>query len=118
MIFTFLEPYTLGIELRSIHPLRFKSGLFSTLIDAAKPQLTAGEIKHDITQYVERYYGRRRDITQWRPNFLPLCSTLFYRRMLQTPPHWWRYAPFQKKWQRQEVCDNERHQRTLVPSAT
>ncbi len=47
------EPYTLGIELEMqvINPPGYDlSQDSSTLIDAVKPQLTAGEIKHDITE--------------------------------------------------------------------
>lgn len=62
------EPYTLGIELEMqvINPPGYDlSQDSSTLIDAVKPQLTAGEIKHDITEsMLEMATGVCRDIDQ------------------------------------------------------
>lgn len=115
------EPYTLGIELEMqvINPPGYDlSQDSSTLIDAVKPQLTAGEIKHDITEsMLEMATGVCRDIDQAAAQLLP-CSTLFTGGVGTPSRHLRRrYAPFQK-WQRQEVCDNERYQRTLENSAT
>lgn len=48
------EPYTLGIELEMqvVNPPGYDlSQDSSTLINAVKSPLTAGEVKHDITEY-------------------------------------------------------------------
>ena len=85
------EPFTLGIELEMqvVNPPGYDlSQDSSMLIDAVKNQITAGEVKHDITE-----------------SMLELATDVC--RDINGGTH-----PFQK-WQRQEVCDNERYQRTL-----
>lgn len=111
------EPYTLGIELEMqvINPPGYDlSQDSSTLIDAVKPQLTAGEIKHDITEsMLEMATGVCRDIDQAAAQLSAMQHVILqaasehHLGICGGGTH-----PFQK-WQRQEVCDNERYQRTL-----
>lgn len=111
------EPYTLGIELEMqvINPPGYDlSQDSSTLIDAVKPQLTAGEIKHDITEsMLEMATGVCRDIDQVAAQLSAMQHVILqaasehHLGICGGGTH-----PFQK-WQRQEVCDNERYQRTL-----
>lgn len=111
------EPYTLGIELEMqvVNPHGYDlSQDSSTLIDAVKPQLTAGEIKHDITEsMLEMATGVCRDIDQSGGSTFCHAARYFTGGVGAPSRHLRRrYAPF-SKWQRQEVCDNERYQRTL-----
>ncbi|EBU8371749.1 glutamate--cysteine ligase [Salmonella enterica subsp. enterica] len=111
------EPYTLGIELEMqvINPPGYDlSQDSSTLIDAVKSRLTAGEIKHDITEsMLEMATGVCRDIDQAAAQLSAMQHVILqaasehHLGICGGGTH-----PFQK-WQRQEVCDNERYQRTL-----
>ncbi|ESC56340.1 gamma-glutamyl:cysteine ligase [Salmonella enterica subsp. enterica serovar Newport str. WA_14900] len=78
------EPYTLGIELEMqvINPPGYDlSQDSSTLIDAVKPQLTAGEIKHDITEsMLEMATGVCRDIDQAAAQLSAMQHVIYRRR--------------------------------------
>ncbi|ECD1371490.1 glutamate--cysteine ligase, partial [Salmonella enterica subsp. enterica] len=101
------EPYTLGIELEMqvINPPGYDlSQDSSTLIDAVKPQLTAGEIKHDITEsMLEMATGVCRDIDQAAAQLSAMQHVILqaasehHLGICGGGTH-----PFQK-WQRQEV---------------
>lgn len=94
------EPYTLGIELEMqvINPPSYDlSQDSSTLIDAVKPQLTAGEIKHDITEsMLEMATGVCRDIDGGGPTFCHAAR--YFTGGVGTPSRHLRrrYAPFSK----------------------
>lgn len=84
------------------------------LIDAVKNQITAGEVKHDITEsMLELATDVCRDINQAAGQFSAMQKVVLqaaadhHLEICGGGTH-----PFQK-WQRQEVCDNERYQRTL-----
>ncbi|STJ17275.1 carboxylate-amine ligase [Escherichia coli] len=84
------------------------------LIDTVKNQITAGEVKHDITEsMLELATDVCRDINQAAGQFSAMQKVVLqaaadhHLEICGGGTH-----PFQK-WQRQEVCDNERYQRTL-----
>lgn len=111
------EPFTLGIELEMqvVNPPGYDlSQDSSMLIDAVKNQITAGEVKHDITEsMLELATDVCRDINQAAGQFSAMQKVVLqaaadhHLEICGGGTH-----PFQK-WQRQEVCDNERYQRTL-----
>ena len=111
------EPFTLGIELemQEVNPPGYDlSQDSSMLIDAVKNKITAGEVKHDITEsMLELATDVCRDINQAAGQFSAMqkvvlqAATDHHLEICGGGTH-----PFQK-WQRQEVCDNERYQRTL-----
>ncbi len=111
------EPFTLGIELEMqvVNPPGYDlSQDSSMLIDAVKNKITAGEVKHDITEsMLELATDVCRDINQAAGQFSAMqkvvlqAATDHHLEICGGGTH-----PFQK-WQRQEVCDNERYQRTL-----
>lgn len=111
------EPFTLGIELEMqvVNPPGYDlSQDSSTLIDAVKNEITAGEVKHDITEsMLELATDVCRDINQAAGQFSAMQKVVlqaaadYHLEICGGGTH-----PFQK-WQRQEVCDNERYQRTL-----
>lgn len=113
------EPFTLGIELEMqvVNPPGYDlSQDSSTLIDAVKNQITAGEVKHDITEsMLELATDVCRDINQAAGQFSAMQKVVLqaaadhHLEICGGGTH-----PFQK-WQRQEVCDNERW-KTLVIS--
>ena len=110
------EPFTLGIELEMqvVNPPGYDlSQDSSMLIDAVKNKITAGEVKHDITEsMLELATDVCRDINQAAGQFSAMqkvvlqAATDHHLEICGGGTH-----PFQK-WQRQEVCDNERYQRT------
>ncbi|SQB08611.1 YbdK family carboxylate-amine ligase [Citrobacter koseri] len=110
------EPFTLGIELEMqvVNPPGYDlSQDSSPLIDAVKSQLTAGEVKHDITEsMLEMATGVCRNIDQAAAQFSAMQQVILqaaadhHLEICGGGTH-----PFQK-WQRQEVCDNARYQRT------
>ena len=111
------EPFTLGIELEMqvVNPPGYDlSQDSSMLIDAVKNKITAGEVKHDITEsMLELATDVCRDINQSAGQFSAMqkvvlqAATDHHLEICGGGTH-----RFQK-WQRQEVCDNERYQRTL-----
>ncbi|MBB1200254.1 glutamate--cysteine ligase [Enterobacteriaceae bacterium 89] len=111
------DPYTLGIELEMqvVNPPAFDlSQDSSALIAGLQGQLAAGEVKHDITEsMLELATGVCHDIHQASAQFSALRQVVLEAASRQHlvicggGTH-----PFQK-WQRQEVCDNERYQRTF-----
>lgn len=111
------EPFTLGIELEMqvVNPPGYDlSQDSSMLIDAVKNKITAGEVKHDITEsMLELATDVCRDINQAAGQFSAMQKVVLqaaadhHLEICGGGTH-----PFQK-WQRQEVCDNERYQRTL-----
>lgn len=111
------EPFTLGIELEMqvVNPPGYDlSEDSSMLIDAVKNEITAGEVKHDITEsMLELATDVCRDINQAAGQFSAMQKVVLqaaadhHLEICGGGTH-----PFQK-WQRQEVCDNERYQRTL-----
>ncbi len=110
------EPFTLGIELEMqvVNPPGYDlSQDSSMLIDAVKNQITAGEVKHDITEsMLELATDVCRDINQaaghqQMQKVVLQAAADHHLEICGGGTH-----PFQK-WQRQEVCDNERYQRTL-----
>ena len=113
------EPFTLGIELEMqvVNPPGYDlSQDSSMLIDAVKNKITAGEVKHDITEsMLELATDVCRDINQAAGQFSAMqkvvlqAATDHHLEICGGGTH-----PFQK-WQRQEVCDNARW-KTLVIS--
>ncbi len=111
------EPYTLGVELelQVVSPPGFNlSQDSSTLISALESRVTAGEVKHDITEsMLEIATGICRDINQVAAEFAAMqreilaCAQQYHLMISGGGTH-----PFQK-WQRQEVCASERYARTL-----
>ncbi|HFZ8993795.1 TPA: YbdK family carboxylate-amine ligase [Citrobacter freundii] len=111
------RPYTLGVELEMqvINPPGYDlSQDSSTLIDAVKPQLAAGEVKHDITEsMLEMATDVCQNIDQVAAQFSAMQKIILqaaaehHLAICGGGTH-----PFQT-WQRQEVCNNERYQRTL-----
>ncbi|TKU52707.1 YbdK family carboxylate-amine ligase [Citrobacter sp. wls714] len=111
------DPFTLGIELEMqvVNPPGYDlSQDSSRLIDAIKPQLTAGEVKHDITEsMLEMATGVCRNIDQADAELSAMQQVI----MRVAADHHLAICgggthPFQK-WQRQEVCDDERYRRNL-----
>ena len=115
------EPFTLGIELEMqvVNPPGYDlSQDSSMLIDAVKNKITAGEVKHDITEsMLELATDVCRDINQAAGQFSAMQKVVLqaaadhHLEICGGGTH-----PFQK-WQRQEVCENERYQRTLCCTA-
>ncbi|WP_318362876.1 YbdK family carboxylate-amine ligase [Enterobacter sp.] len=111
------DPFTLGIELelQIVNPPGYDLSQDSTtLIDAMKAQVSAGEVKHDITEsMLEIATGVCIDIHQAASQLGALQHII-----LQTAAeHHVKICgggthPFQK-WQRQEICNDERYSRTL-----
>ncbi|MBA7729103.1 glutamate--cysteine ligase [Citrobacter freundii] len=111
------EPFTLGIELEMqvVNPPGYDlSQDSSRLIDTVKPQLTVGEVKHDITEsMLEMATGVCRNIDQAAAEFSAMQQII-----LQTAAEYHLDIcgggthPFQT-WRRQEVCDDERYRRNL-----
>ncbi|MGO3912044.1 YbdK family carboxylate-amine ligase [Huaxiibacter chinensis] len=111
------EPYTLGIELelQVVNPPGFDlSQDSSALIAAVKDDIKAGEVKHDITEsMLEIATGVCKDISQAAAQFSAMQQAI----LRAAGEHHVQIAgggthPFQK-WQRQEVCDDERYNVTL-----
>ena len=106
------DPFTLGIELEMqvVNPPGYDlSQDSSRLIDAVKPLLTAGEVKHDITEsMLEMATGVCRNIDQASAELSAMQQIITrvaaeqHLAICGGGTH-----PFQK-WQRQEVCDDER----------
>ncbi|HDX5341514.1 TPA: glutamate--cysteine ligase [Citrobacter sedlakii] len=111
------EPYTLGIELETqvVNPPGYDlSQDSSRLIAAVKDRVTAGEVKHDITEsMLELATDVCHNIDHAAAQFSAMQQVILHAaaehhiEICGGGTH-----PFQK-WQRQEVCDNERYQRTL-----
>ncbi|MEJ5072685.1 YbdK family carboxylate-amine ligase [Enterobacter ludwigii] len=111
------DPYTLGIELEMqiVNPPGFDlSQDSSALIAEIGETGSAGEVKHDITEsMLEIATGVCHDIHQASSQFSALRQSVLkaasnqHLQICGGGTH-----PFQK-WQRQEVCDNERYLRTL-----
>ena len=111
------DPFTLGVELelQVINPPVFDlSQDSSTLINEVQGVLKAGEVKHDITEsMLEIATGVCKDINQVAHEF----ATLQQATLMAASKHHLQICgggthPFQK-WQRQEVCSNERYAHTL-----
>ncbi len=111
------DPFTLGIELelQVVNPPGYDlSQDSSRLIEAVKPKLSAGEVKHDITEsMLEIATGVCHDIDQAAHQF----STMHQVILQAAADHHVQICgggthPFQK-WQRQEICSDERYSRTL-----
>lgn len=111
------EPYTLGIELelQVVNPPGFDlSQDSSALIALIGESVSGGEVKHDITEsMLEIATGVCHDIHQASSQFSAIRQAVLeaashqHVQICGGGTH-----PFQK-WQRQEVCDNERYLRTL-----
>lgn len=111
------DPYTLGIELelQVVNPPGYDlSQDSSALLAHIQDNVHAGEVKHDITEsMLEIATGVCHDIHQASAQFSAIRQTVLEAAARQHVQicgggtH-----PFQK-WQRQEVCDNERYLRTL-----
>lgn len=111
------DPFTLGIELEMqvVNPPGYDlSQDSSRLIDAVKSRLTAGEVKHDITEsMLEMATGVCRNIDQASAELSAMQQIITrvaaeqHLAICGGGTH-----PFQK-WQRQEVCDDERYRRNL-----
>ncbi|MCR1317760.1 glutamate-cysteine ligase family protein, partial [Enterobacter soli] len=111
------EPFTLGIELelQVVNPPGYDlSQDSSALIAAVKNEVNAGEVKHDITEsMLEIATGVCKDINQAAAQFSAMQQSILRVAADQRiqicggGTH-----PFQK-WQRQEVCDDERYNITL-----
>lgn len=115
--FNHSDPYTLGIELelQIINPpANDLSQDSSLLIDSLKDQVTEGEVKHDITEsMLEIATGVCGDIAQAQAQL----SSLRQHVLQSASKHHLAICgggthPFQK-WQRQEVCQSERYNKTL-----
>lgn len=115
------EPFTLGIELEMqvVNPPGYDlSQDSSMLIDAVKNKITAGEVKHDITEsMLELATDVCRDINQAAGQFSAMQKVVLqaaadhHLEICGGGTH-----PFQK-WQRQEVCDNERWKTLAISSS-
>ena len=115
--FNHSDPYTLGIELelQIINPpANDLSQDSSLLIDSLKDQVTEGEVKHDITEsMLEIATGVCGDIAQAQAQL----SSLRQHVLQSASKHHLAICgggthPFHK-WQRQEVCQSERYNKTL-----
>ena len=115
--FTASDPYTLGIELelQVVTPPGWDlSQDSSLLIDEISGQISAGEVKHDITEsMLEIATGVCKDIHQASSQFSALQQVILaaagrhHLAVCGGGTH-----PYQK-WQRQEICKSERYTRTL-----
>lgn len=111
--FYVFELFTFGIELEMqvVNLLGYDlSQDFLMLIDAVKNKITAGEVKHDITEsMLELATDVCCDINQAAGQFLAMqkvvlqAATDYYLEICGGGTHLF------QKWQRQEVCDNERY---------
>lgn len=111
------DPFTIGIELEMqvVNPPGYDlSQDSSTLIEAIKPQLSAGEVKHDITEsMLEMATGICRNIDQAAAQFSAMrqiilqAAAKYHLEICGGGTH-----PFQT-WQRKEVCNDERYRRNL-----
>ncbi|HAZ4813750.1 TPA: glutamate--cysteine ligase [Enterobacter cloacae] len=111
------EPYTLGIELelQVVNPPGYDlSQDSSALISAVKDDIKGGEVKHDITEsMLEIATGVCQNIDQAAAQFSMMQQSILraaaehHIQICGGGTH-----PFQK-WQRQEVCDDERYNITL-----
>ncbi len=111
------EPYTLGIELelQVVNPPGYDlSQDSSALIAAVKDDIKGGEVKHDITEsMLEIATGVCQTIDQAAAQFSVMQQSILraaedqHIQICGGGTH-----PFQK-WQRQEVCDDERYNVTL-----
>ena len=111
------EPFTLGVELelQVVNPPVYDlSQDSSQLIDAVKADIRGGEVKHDITEsMLEIATGVCQNIDQAAAQFSAMQQVILraaaehHVQICGGGTH-----PFQK-WQRQEVCDDERYNRTL-----
>lgn len=111
------EPYTLGIELelQVVNPPGYDlSEDSSALIAAVKDDIKGGEVKHDITEsMLEIATGVCQNIDQAAAQFSMMQQSILraaaeqHIQICGGGTH-----PFQK-WQRQEVCDDERYNITL-----
>lgn len=111
------EPFTLGVELelQVVNPPGYDlSQDSSRLIETVQSGIKAGEVKHDITEsMLEIATGVCRDISQAAHQFSAMQQTILqgaaehHVQICGGGTH-----PFQK-WQRQEVCSDERYQHTL-----
>ncbi|MGU0055923.1 glutamate-cysteine ligase family protein [Enterobacter hormaechei] len=110
------EPYTLGIELNSRWLTRRVTNLTGllALIAAVKDDIKGGEVKHDITEsMLEIATGVCQTIDQAAAQFSVMQQSILraaaehHIQICGGGTH-----PFQK-WQRQEVCDDERYNVTL-----
>ena len=111
------EPFTLGVELelQVVNPPGYDLSQDSTrLIDALQHRISAGEVKHDITEsMLEIATGVCRDIRQVAHQF----SAMHHAILQAAGEHHVQICgggthPFQK-WQRQQICADERYARTL-----
>ncbi|BBV85753.1 hypothetical protein STW0522ENT62_11990 [Enterobacter kobei] len=115
--FTSSEPFTLGIELelQVVNPPGYDlSQDSSALIAAVKDDIKGGEVKHDITEsMLEIATGVCQTIDQAAAQFSVMQQSILraaaeqHIQICGGGTH-----PFQK-WQRQEVCDDERYNVTL-----
>ncbi|MDU4959014.1 MAG: glutamate-cysteine ligase family protein, partial [Agathobacter rectalis] len=111
------EPYTLGIELelQVVNPPGYDlSQDSSALIAAVKDDIIGGEVKHDITEsMLEIATGVCQTIDQAAAQLSVMQQSILraaseqHIQICGGGTH-----PFQK-WQRQEVCDDERYNVTL-----
>ena len=111
------EPYTLGIELelQVVNPPGYDlSQDSSALIAAVKDDIKGGEVKHDITEsMLEIATGVCQNIDQAAAQISVMQQSILraaaeqHIQICGGGTH-----PFQK-WQRQEVCDDERYNVTL-----
>ncbi len=111
------EPFTLGIELelQVVNPPGYDlSQDSSALIAAVKDDIKGGEVKHDITEsMLEIATGVCQNIDQAAAQFSVMQQSILraaaeqHIQICGGGTH-----PFQK-WQRQEVCDDERYNVTL-----
>ena len=95
------DPFTLGIELEMqvVNPPGYDlSQDSSRLIDAVKPQLTAGEVKHDITEsMLEMATGVCRNIDQASAELSAMQQIIMRVAARASPRHLWRwYASISK----------------------
>ncbi|MDY0886817.1 YbdK family carboxylate-amine ligase [Kosakonia sp. CFBP8986] len=111
------EPFTLGVELelQVVNPPGYDlSQDSSRLIDTLQHRVSAGEVKHDITEsMLEIATGVCRDIRQVAHQF----SAMHHAILQAAGEHHVQICgggthPFQK-WQRQQICADERYARTL-----
>lgn len=111
------DPFTLGIELelQVVNPPVYDlSQDSSVLIKEVKDTVTAGEVKHDITEsMLEIATGVCKDINQAASQLgrqqqaILQAASKYHLQICGGGTH-----PYQK-WQRQEVTDNERYRQTL-----
>ncbi|WP_058910110.1 YbdK family carboxylate-amine ligase [Entomohabitans teleogrylli] len=110
-------PFTMGIELelQVIDPPGYNlSQDSSALIDAITPEITAGEVKHDITEsMLEIATGVCNDIHQAASQFSAIQQRILHHTgRLNLLISGGGTHPFQT-WQRQEISDDARYHRSL-----